>query len=167
MSVGAAASRQSASCVVLSRSPRSSVAAVLVRRDRASLPPNAFACAKKRAGRLPLSGPPIAFLLTPILHRYAGEKVNSDVPLRKHSPRRVPAARAEFDAIFRRRRTCCALAASRGKNHAPASGAGFFFGRGSTHRRKSNSARFFMLVRCNPSAAAASLNGEATALRSL
>ena len=44
--------------------------------------------------------------------------------------------------------------------------AGLGFGRGSTHRRSNNSARFFMLVRFNPSLRTASLKGDATALRS-
>lgn len=39
-------------------------------------------------------------------------------------------------------------------------------GRGSVHRRKSNSARFRMLVRLSPSCTAACLKGAATALLS-
>jgi hypothetical protein len=40
------------------------------------------------------------------------------------------------------------------------------FGLDPTHKRNSSSARFFMLVRVNPSLRTASLKGDATALRS-
>lgn len=139
--------------------------------------PHAFADVsgrtKKRTGRLPLSGPSIAFFTYPNSPPLSGGE-NLDEVKTGHFSQKFQRVSAFYGEYF-----CLAceyhrlgeaplrvVNAHRLRNQTSSGGSFFFLGRGSVQRRIRSSARFRMLVFWWPSRRAAVLNGSATELLS-